>query len=72
MDISTRLDLVTDFGTLDGAGRLHARRAWFEAGTELTEGALLRVGDPDDAVWSARIVEASPVWVALELVDPLD
>lgn len=72
MDIPTRLDLVTDFATLDSAGRLHAQRAWFEAGADLTEGALLRVGDPGDAVWSARIVEAGPVWVVLELVDPLD
>ena len=69
---TARLDLVTDFGVLDDTGRLRAKRLWFEAGAELVEGTLLRVGDPDDALWSARVVEAGPEWLVLELVDPLD
>lgn len=67
-----RLDLVTDFGLLDGTGRLRVRRDWFTSGSALHAGALLRVGDPDDAVWSARVLEAGPVWLVLELLDPLD
>ena len=71
MDIAARIDLVTDFGLLDDVGRLRARRDWFGAGAELAVGARLHVGDPDDAIWSAQIIEAGPVWLVLDLLDPL-
>lgn len=69
--MSLHLDLETDFGTLDDAGRLRAQRGWFAPGTDLSRGSLLRVGDLNDAVWSARIVEIGSVWLSLELIEPI-
>lgn len=66
------VDLATDFATVNDAGLLRARRDWFAPSSTIEVGAVLNVGDADDALWTARVVTADTTWVELELLRPID
>ncbi len=68
---ATRLDLKTDFGTLDDEGLVWARTDWFAPGTETVEGNQLVAGDPDDIIWRVTVARIDGVWVGLRLDAPL-